>query len=87
MRLDARVHPHARWYHVYHAELMQFLKNVVWADEESAQYGQYANAPRSFEIEVRQARRIAIITAIRLVIVNPIGDNKQIVREANEALA
>lgn len=81
MRLDARNGPPDSGYHVYHAEEMRLLSLVVWADSDSAQYGQYKHTSLGpvtavyDEIVTHQAKRIDIVASARLVVINPIADD------------
>lgn len=77
MRLHAdNGHPDCD-YIVYHAERMEMLPYVVWVDDETAQYGEWLGPnylPSS--IETRQAKRIEILPAMLLVIINTIADTE-----------
>jgi len=76
MRLDARNGNPDMSYTVYHAEQCRKLLGVVWADDETHQYGQYAGNHSFLESRITtiQARRITIDTANRFITINPIED-------------
>ena len=85
MRIDARTANYYGW-SVYHAEECRFLRNVVWVDSDTAQWGE---APLQLIdedfIETRQAKKIAIYMDRKLVIINPVPDEITIKEKELEA--
>ena len=79
MRLDARKGD-LNWT-VYHAEECRVLKQVVWIDDETAQWWEHLEPVRveGHEIPGRlcRARKILILPEHRLVIINPLEDELQ----------
>jgi hypothetical protein len=82
VRLDARKGD--TYWTVYHAEECRVLKDVVWVDDETHQWGTYGqiSATDTFLSLIdgrlptitHQARKIEICTGPRVVIINPIED-------------
>jgi len=83
MRIDARYNPEAWRWSVWHVERCERLQNVVWADDETAQYGQYP-LPFTGEIRVHQARRIRFAFENQVVLINPLDDATMIESEVEE---
>lgn len=75
MILDARRGDRAD---VYDAKTCRMVKNVVWLNDETAQWGRYVLPPlgRELEIEVVQEDRIAIYPSRALVIFNEVDDSE-----------
>jgi hypothetical protein len=78
MRIDAREPGFTGRWLVWHAEQCRELRYVAWVDDGSMCYGQYVHpfvlsggAP---VVETRQAKRIVIIPASRVVVINPVDD-------------
>lgn len=79
MRLDGRTGRYPDWT-VWHAEQCCRLWNVVWVDDETAQYAQYNNSPWAGVLNsmtVHQAKRIEIHFGSKLVIINPLVDHEE----------
>lgn len=78
MRLDANKGD-TDW-NVWHAEELRELRFVLWIDDEAKQWAQAAQPLRpegdSLAVNVFSAKRISILPARRLVIVNPIEDDE-----------
>lgn len=73
MRLDARIHPDAIHFRVWHAEQCQFLKYVVMVDDEYHLYAIYKFPMKTkIILTVIQAKQILILKDYQLVIINPI---------------
>jgi len=85
MRLDARVQQqHAFTWSVWDCERCATVPNVAWADDETAQYGQYVNPPWTANVAVRQARRICFLFELRAVLINPLDNATMIESEVEE---
>ena len=91
MILDARKGDYRTWrsWRVYHAEECRMLKNVVWVDSDTAQWGE---SPQLFTvvdgepvIHIHQARKIEIYVDRQLVIINPVPDEITIKEKELEA--
>lgn len=80
MRIDARApgfyeNGGGRW-RVYHAEIKQFLNDVVWVDDETNEYGRFSFDRRGHVSH--KARKIEIHVGVKLIIINPDEINKQL---------
>lgn len=85
MRIDARRGSYVGWI-VWHVPRCQMLRHVVWADDGTHQWGEYAFdrmgphmanlGPYGLEqmINVFQAKQIKIMVDRRLVLIDPIDD-------------
>ena len=84
MRLDARIHREAWSWTPYDVPGCQILRGVVWADDETAQYGQYADGERRLPIVTHQADRIRFVHEVRVVLINPLSDAEMLESEVEE---
>lgn len=72
--------PASLGYRVWHCERCEELRCVVYVDDELLEYGQYLEAKpwvvrTPTELVVSRARKITIMVAARLVLVNPVDDD------------
>jgi len=86
VRLDARVNREAWFWSVWDCEHCERLQDVVWADDETAQYGRYPyRGART--IVTHQARRIRFAFENQVVLINPLDDATMRESEVEEAHA
>lgn len=76
MRLDARKGDFP--WNVWHVERGEPIKQCVWADDESNEWGEYTGRIDTILweaiIDTHQARKIVICPDVRVVLINPIED-------------
>ena len=78
MRIEA---PRPEPWLVWHAELCRAMKDVIWVDDELAQWCEAAKPLRvalggGIVTQVHQAKRIVIIQASALIVIDPIADEE-----------
>lgn len=88
MRLDARSGQCGQ-HLVWDVRKCREVKNVVWVDDESAQWGEYTGAITNFELNIttHQEDRITIYRERRLVLFNEIDDQGGLSETGNTKLA
>jgi hypothetical protein len=59
---------------VWHVEECRLLDDVIWVDDETAKYCQFALVNNEVEVWITQARRIVMLDSRLLVLINPLDD-------------
>lgn len=75
MILDARKGD--KGYRCYDAKACRVVRDVVWVDDETAQWGQWATRDYQREIEVNQEESISIYKDLKLVVFNQVDDREK----------
>lgn len=79
MRIDGRNLLYRESWTVWHAEQCKTLKNVLWADDVLNQWCQFHEPLQivagEIAASIHQAKKINILVASQLIIINPIEDN------------
>lgn len=90
MRLDARKGD-GGW-HVWHVPRARRMKHVIWVDDGLAQWGGWEAAPPSWLLlqtglngpPVHQMKRIRIMPAARVVLLDPLDDDDEVVSSVGQ---
>ncbi len=68
--------PEHKKYNVFHVPACRRLKNVYWADTETAQYAVWnASYTHQADVTVKQAKKIVAYDDKKLILIDPIEDD------------
>jgi hypothetical protein len=74
MRWEAGNFPEWAECQIWHVEECRLLDNVIWVDDETAKYCQFAIVNNILEEWTTQARKIVMLDSRTLVLINPLDD-------------